>query len=232
MNSTALSEQQDRHDSGRLVVVEMWTDLGCPWCYLGTHRLQTAIERRPDADRFVIRLRSFELNPDAPRVPETIASAFMRSHGGDVEAVMRAERRIQALAHSEGLPFSLDRLNANTFDVHRVLHYANEEDRGLAFFSLVQDRHFAGEINPFDSNALARAAEAVGLPAQRVRELLASTEYGASVRADQDEARALGVTGVPFTVFDRRYAMPGAHSVEAYSEALAETSPPTTTADH
>lgn len=220
-----MSEQRDSHTAGRQVVIEMWTDLGCPWCYLGKHRLRTAIERHPDPDRFVIRLRSFELNPNAPRRPETIASAFMRSHGGDMETVRRAERQIQALAHSEGLPFSLERLNANTFDVHRVLHYANEEDRGLAFFSLVQDRHFAGEMDPFDPDELARAAETVGLSAHRVREVLASSEYGASVRSDQAEGRALGVTGVPFTVFDRRFAMSGAQSVEAYAEVLAKTVP-------
>jgi predicted DsbA family dithiol-disulfide isomerase len=207
------------------VVIELWTDLGCPWCYVGKHRLQAALERRPDADRFVIRVRSFELHPDAPRVPETIASAFRRAHGGDVEAVMQVERQIQALAQSEGLPFSLERLNANSFDVHRVLHYANEEDRGLAFFSLLQDRHFAGEITPFDADELARAAEDVGLSGQRVRQVLASSAYGPSVRADRDEGLALGVTSVPFAVFDRRYALPGAHSIETYARVLAETAP-------
>jgi predicted DsbA family dithiol-disulfide isomerase len=223
-----MSEQDDRPESSRPVIIEMWTDLVCPWCYIGEHRLQTAIGRRPDADRFVLRLRSFELDPGAPRVPETIATAFVRSHGGDAGAVTRVERHVQALANGEGLPFSLDRFNANTFDIHRVLQYANEEDRGLAFFSLVQDRYFAGEINPFDPDALARAAQAAGLSAQRVREVLASGEYGASVRADQDEGRALGVTGVPFTVFDRRYAVAGAQSVEVYSQILAETVPLTT----
>jgi predicted DsbA family dithiol-disulfide isomerase len=222
-------EQHDMHDS-RQPAVEMWTDLGCPWCYVGKHRLQTAIGRRPDADRFVVRFRSFELNPDAPRAPEAIASAFIRSHGGDVQTFQRAEQQIQALANAEGLPFSLDRLSANTFDVHRVLQYANEEHRGLAFFSLVQDRYFAGQVNPFDPGELAGAAEAAGLSARRVREVLASGEFGPQVRADEDEGRALGVTGVPFTVFDRRYAMPGAHSVEAYSQVLAEAVPLTSAA--
>ena len=217
-------------ESSRKVLVEMWTDLGCPWCYVGKHRLQTAIQHRDDADRFQIRLRSFELNPGAPRVPETIASAFMRSHGGNADTVLRAEQQIQALAHSEGLPFSLDRLNANTFDVHRVLHYANERDRGLPFFSLLQDEFFAGETNPFDPDELARAAESTGLSAARVREVLAGSEYDASVRADQDEGRALGVTGVPFTVFGRRYAIAGAQLIETYSEVLTKTVSAATTA--
>ena len=93
---------------GAPVVIELWTDLGCPWCYVGKHRLQRAIDRRPDADRFQIKLRSFELNPDAPREPESIESAFTRSHGGNAEAVLSAERRIQGIAQREGLAFSLD----------------------------------------------------------------------------------------------------------------------------
>lgn len=84
------------------VVIEMWTDLGCPWCYVGKHRLQAAIDQRPDAERFEIRLRSFELNPGAPREPETIESAFIRSHGGDAHVVLEAERRIRASRNARG----------------------------------------------------------------------------------------------------------------------------------
>jgi predicted DsbA family dithiol-disulfide isomerase len=197
------------------VEIEMWTDLGCPWCYLGKHRLQRAIEARPDADRFVIRPRSFELNPMAPREPETIEEAFIRSHGGDASFVVQAERRIQALARDEGLKFSLDRLNANTFDVHRLLHFAEEEGMGFEFFSLVQDRFFAGALNPFDAGELTAAAVSVGMAEERVREILASEEYADAVRADREEGLALGVQGVPFTVFDRRLATAGAQSVVA-----------------
>lgn len=204
------------------VVVEVWTDLGCPWCYVGKHRLREAISRRPDADRFVVKVRSFQLLPDAPREPETIESAFIRSHGGDAAGAMRAERRAQALAHGEGLPFELDRLHANTFDLHRVTHYAEESGRGLAFFSQVQDRFFAGELNPFEPGALADEAESVGLSGQRVREILAGDEYADAVRADIDEGLDLGARGVPFTVFDRRLALSGAQSVAGYASALDE----------
>lgn len=215
-----MSDQVSAVDSDRPVVIEMWSDLGCPWCYVGKHRLEQAIAERPDAERFVVKLRSFELNPGAPRTPETIESAFIRSHGGNAELVLKAERRIQALAQHEGLPFSLDRLNANTFDFHRVVHYADEAGKGLEFFSVAQDRFFAGDINPFDPEVLAQVADEVGLSGQRVREVLASDEYADAVRADSQEGRALGVQGVPFTVFDRRFAASGAQSVEAYAQVL------------
>ena len=205
------------------VVVEVWADLGCPWCYIGKHRLEEAIDRRPDADRFEVKIRSFELDPDAPHEPETIESAFIRSHGGDAAGVRAAEGRAQALSRREGLPFELDRLHANTFDLHRVLHYAEESGRGLAFFSLAQDRYFAGELNPFAADALAEAAESVGLSGTRVREILAGDDYADAVRADVQEGRELGVRGVPFTVFDRRLATSGAMTVDGYARALDET---------
>jgi predicted DsbA family dithiol-disulfide isomerase len=215
-----MSEQGEAVSLDRPVVIEVWSDLGCPWCYVGKHRLEQAIVARPDAERFVVKLRSFELNPDAPHTPETIESAFIRSHGGNAEVVLQAERGIQALAQQEGLLFSLDRLNANTFDFHRVAHYADEAGKGLEFFSLAQDRFFAGDINPFDPDALVHVAEEIGLSGQRVREVLASDEYADAVRADGQEGRALGAQGVPFTVFDRRFAASGAQSVETYARVL------------
>lgn len=214
----------ERNEAGASapVTVEVWADLGCPWCYVGKHRLEEAINRRPDADRFTVKIRSFELNPNAPRKPETIESAFIRSHGGDASAVMAAERRIQELARREGLAFNLDRLNANTFDLHRVMHYADESGQGAEFFSLVQDRYFAGDLNPFNPEALAGVAESVGLSGRRVREILAGDEYAAAVRADVQEGLELGARGVPFTVFDRRLAVSGAQTVDGYARALDE----------
>lgn len=210
-------------ETSRPVVIEVWTDLGCPWCYVGKHRLQKAIAGRADGDRFELRLRSFEVNPGAPTTPETIESAFLRSHGGDARIVEQAERRVQALAQSEGLAFSIDRLNANTFDFHRVFQFAEEQGGGLDFFSLVQDRFFAGDLDPFAVDALAAAGAEVGLSADRVREVLAGDEYADAVRADIEEGRRLGVQGVPFAVFDRRLAASGAQAVSGYAQALTQT---------
>ncbi len=208
------------------VTIEMWTDLGCPWCYVGKHRLQAAIAQRPDVARFELRLRSFELNPDAPHEPETIESAFLRSHGGDASVVLDAERRIQALAQREGLAFSLDRLNANSFDIHRVLHHAEQHGAGTAFFTTLQDQFFAGAINPFDAATLVAVAESVGLDGDRVRQVLAGDEHAEAVRADRREGAALGLTGVPFVVVDRQVAAPGAQSVAVYRQILDQVAGP------
>ncbi|ONK15112.1 DsbA family oxidoreductase [Streptomyces sp. MP131-18] len=211
---------------GAQVVIEVWSDLGCPWCYVGQHRLQVAIAQRPDADRFDVRMRSFELNPTAPQELETIEKAFIRAHGGTAAHFLRAERQIQAIARREGLAFSPDRLSASTFDLHRVVQYAGDQGRGFELFSDVQDGFFAGTLNPYDSDALAGVAESAGLDGQRVREILAGNEYADRVRADRTEGLALGATGVPFVVLDRRVAAPGAQKVPVYGQLLEQVAGP------
>ena len=211
---------------GPRVVIEVWADLGCPWCYVGKHRLQAAIARRPDADRFEIVMRSFELDPSAPREPEKNEKSFIRAHGGTADDVLRAERRMQAMAREEGLAFSLDRLNATTFDLHRVVQYANDQGRGFAFFSDIQDGFFAGTLSPYTPDTLAGVAETVGLDGQRVREILAGNEYAKRVRADRAEGLELGATGVPFVVLDRRVAAPGAQPVPVYGQLLERVAGP------
>ena len=202
------------------VTVEVWADLGCPWCYLGRHRLAEAIARRSDRDRFTVQIRSFELNPGAPRTPETIEQAFLRAHGGSAASVLEAEGRMQALAMSEGLAYAVDRSNANTFDFHRVLHLAEASGHGLAFFSYVQDQFFAGDLDPFAPGALVEAGRAVGLDEAAVRDVLDSDAFGDAVRADVAEGAALGATGVPFVVVGRRVAAAGAQSVDGYAQLL------------
>lgn len=205
------------------VVIELWSDLGCPWCYLGKHRLETAIAQRPDADRFEVRLRSYELDPHAAGEPEPILDHLARKYGGAPPQVQAMEGRVQALAAADGLPYSTDRDTANTFDVHRLQHYAADQGLGTALFGAVQDGYFAGTLNPFDTEQLTATAVALGLDADGVRAVLEGDAHADAVRADEDEGRALGATGVPFTVYGRRFATAGAQSVEGYAEVLTRT---------
>lgn len=205
------------------VTIEVWADLGCPWCYVAKHRLEAAISQRPDADRFEIVMRSFQLDPTAPRELEKNETSFLRSHpGSTADDLLRAELQMQAIANSEGLTYTVDRWNANTFDLHRVVQYAGDQRRGFAFFSEVQDRFFAGVLNPFNPESLGAVAQSVGLDGRRVREILADDEYADRVRTDRAEAVELGSTGVPFVVFDRRFGAPGAQKVAVYSQLLEQ----------
>ncbi|GAA0588865.1 DsbA family oxidoreductase [Paractinoplanes ferrugineus] len=205
--------------AGRLAV-EVWTDLGCPWCYLGIHRLRHAVDRAGPAG-ITLTLRSFELDPDASTEPMTIPEIFTRKHGLPVQAAMQAEAAMRDRAAAEGLPFSTDRLHANSFDVHRVLQLANRHGAGTAFFETVQNRFFAGEINPYDHAGLTAVAVEVGLDGEEVRAVLADDSYGQQVRRDEQRARQLGVTGVPFVLLGQRFAVAGAQSIDTYAQAIS-----------
>lgn len=161
-----------------------------------------------------------QLEPTAPREPEKNEASFIRTHGGTPAEVLRAERQMQAIAAKEGLTYVVDRLNANTYDLHRVTQFAGDHGRGFEFFAKVQDGFFAGTHNPFAPDVLAGVAESAGLPGQRVREILATGEYADRVRADHAAAVELGATGVPFVVLDRRVAAAGAQRVEVYGRML------------
>jgi predicted DsbA family dithiol-disulfide isomerase len=205
-----------------LLGLDMWTDLGCPWCYLGIHRLRHALDHLGVTDRTNLVLRSFELDPNATAEPMTIPEIFTRKHGLSARDAVQAEARIQKLAAAEGLPFSSDRLHANSFDVHRVLQLANEHGRGVEFFETVQRRYFAGQINPYEHDTLIAVAVETGLEGDVVRAALAGNGYAAQVRADENLGRSLGITGVPFVLLDQRYAIAGAQSADAYARAISQ----------
>lgn len=221
-----MKEQSAPGDHPR-IAIEMWSDLGCPWCYVGRHRLRTAIAQRPDADRFEIVMRSFPLDPEASTEPERNETSFLRTHpGATASDVQRAEAQMTQFAHTEGLDYVADRMNANTFGLHRVIQYATDQGSGSVFASAVQDGFFAGTLNPHDTQALMGVAESVGLDGARIREILASDEYADRVHSDQDEALELGATGVPFVVIDRRVAAAGAQKVSVYARMLEQVAGP------
>jgi len=202
--------------------IDLWTDLGCPWCYIGTHRLRTAIAWSGLKDRVDLVLRSFELDPDTPEEPASVADVLTGTHGATSEDAQRMDQRIQQLATAEGLPFSRERRHANTLTVHRVLQLARRHGVADPFFTALQRGHFAGTLDPFAAQTLVEVATQAGLPEREAADVIAGEAFADEVRRDEAEARALGVTGVPFTVFDRRFAVSGAQSVEVDVSALQQ----------
>lgn len=118
--------EQTTHSERSQVVVEMWADLGCQWCLIGKRRLQAAIAHRLDEDEFEVVMRSIELDPGASQKPEKNEKSFIRNHGGTAAHILRAERQMQSITRAEGLAYVVDRLVANTFELHRVFQYARE----------------------------------------------------------------------------------------------------------
>lgn len=202
--------------------LDVWTDLGCPWCYLGVHRLRHTLDELGVTERTELVPRSFELDPGAAAEPMTIPEIFTRKYGLSAQDAAQAEARIQKLAAAERLPFTSDRLHAKSFDVHRVLQLANEHGRGVEFFETVQRRYFAGQINPYEHDTLVAVAVETGLDGDVVRDVLAGNAYAERVRADEALGRSLGITGVPFVLLDQRYAIAGAQSAEEYARAITQ----------
>jgi len=201
------------------LVVELWLDIGCPWCYLGRHRLEQAIGATVPEGGVELVLRSFELNPGMPAampVPEYLAEKF----AGTVERALAADGRVAELARADGLPYTSQRLIADSFDVHRVLHLARTHGVATVMFRELQRGYFGGELNPFDPRTLVRVAEEAGVPAGETESVLSGDGYADSVREETTNASNLGITGVPFTVLGGVYAVAGAQSVEVYAEAI------------
>ncbi len=213
-----------------LLRVDLWSDLVCPWCYIGKRRLDRALEASGMDGEAEVVLRAFELDPGTPRTAAPVVEVLTRKFHASAEQVAAMESRIAGLAAAEGLPFVADRPYANTFDAHRISQLAADHGAGTTVFDALQRGLFAGTADPFDPATLRREAAAVGVPADQVDAVLQGDAYADAVRTDEALARDLGITGVPFTVFDMSVAVSGAQAtdvfVRAIETALAQRSEP------
>lgn len=202
--------------------VEIWSDVVCPWCYIGKRRFETALSEFEHADDVEIVWRSFQLNPDQPKgVREPLEESLAAKFGTSVEQVRANNQRVTALAAVEGLAYDFDRYQVvNTFDAHRVAHLAAAHGLGAEMHErLLRAQLVEGAVLD-DPETLVRVAAEIGVPEPEVRRVLASDAYAEDVKADAREAQALGGTGVPFFVIDRRYGISGAQPAEVFLNAL------------
>ena len=202
--------------------VEIWSDVVCPWCYIGKRRFEAALERFDAADSVEITWRSFQLNPDYPVGSHETHDAYLAHKLGVSPAqIEQLNQRVVALAAAEGLDYHFETyVTVNTFDAHRVTHLAKALGLGLPIHErFLRAQLVEGEILD-DPDTLVRLAAEVGVPETETRRVLASDAYAAEVRGDIEEARAIGVNGVPFFVLDRRYGISGAQPAELFLEAL------------
>jgi len=196
------------------MLVEIWSDVVCPWCYIGKRNLEAALADFAHAEEVEVRWRAYELDPHAPASREgDYAGRLARKYRTSRDEAQARINHLTATAAEAGLDLRFDRARpGNTFDAHRLLHLAAE--RGLQ--DALKERLFRAtftEGEPIsDQPTLARLAEEIGLDAGEVATVLAGDVYGAEVRADEALAARLDVTGVPFFVVDRRYALPGAQA--------------------
>jgi predicted DsbA family dithiol-disulfide isomerase len=202
--------------------VDIWSDVACPWCYLGKRRFEAALARFEHRDDVAVTWHSFELDPDAPRVSEQPAAEVLaRKYGtelGQAEA-MHAEMTERGAA--EGLEYRFDRVRGgNTFDAHRLIHHAAAHGRQDAMMERLMRAYFTEGAALGDRDTLARLAADVGLNEHEARAVLAGGRYGGAVREDERVAMRIGIRGVPYFVLGRRFGVSGAQPADALLEAL------------
>ena len=204
--------------------VEIWSDVVCPWCYIGKRRFEDAVGRFPHAADIEVVWRSFELDPSAPSDGDLgLVERLATKYGVSREEAKAMNERVSRLADDEGLAFRLDIARpGNTFDAHRLLHLAAERGVQDAVKEQLLAAYQTQGERISDLDVLARVAVAAGLDAAEVALVLAGDAYAEAVRNDEREAQQLGVRGVPFFVIDRRYGVSGAQPSDVLLAALQQ----------
>ncbi len=202
--------------------VEIWSDVACPWCYVGKRRFEAALAAFEHRDEVTVTWRSFELDPTAPRErPVDGATHLAEKYGTSRDQALAMQQRLTRVGADDGLEFRFDiARGGNTFDAHRLLHLAAAHHVQDALKErLMRAYHSEGE--PIgDPATLERLAAEVGLPPREVHDVLAGDRYAAEVRDDERTAASFGISGVPFFVADRSLAASGAQSTEIFGELL------------
>ncbi|WP_182353865.1 DsbA family oxidoreductase [Flaviflexus huanghaiensis] len=201
--------------------IDLWTDLVCPFCYIGEARLQHALKE--EGVTAEIHIRSFELDPGI-KEPVSSIDRLVQSKGMPREDVERMEGQLKEMAEGEGLTYSTDRLMGTTVPVHLLAQYANRQslETGEKFFREIQAAYFAGEINPFDDGELVDFAERCGLDRDGAAGALKDRELLNVVRGDQQIAHKLAVSGVPYILLNKKLAIPGAVAPERFRDAIRQ----------
>jgi predicted DsbA family dithiol-disulfide isomerase len=187
------------------VTVEIWSDVVCPWCYIGENRFEQALAEFPNRDQIKVVHRSFQLDPSTPRdTRETVDEMLSKKYRVSPERAAQMSNQVISVAAADGLPMRADRFTANTYDAHRLVHFATT--KGLVG----------------DTDTLVELAVEVGLDADETRKVLESDAFSAEVDADLRRAAGFGIQGVPFFVFDEKFGVSGGQAKEVFTQAITK----------
>ena len=202
--------------------VDIWSDLVCPWCYVGKRRFEKALARFSNRDEVQIVHRAFQLNPAAPR--DTTSSRremLMRKYRRSPDQVVEMDARMTQTAAAEGLEFNLEgTLTGNTFDAHQLVHLAHAHGLQDAVVERLFRAYFTEQQSLFDQQTLVELGADAGLNRDEMAAALREKRYANAVDMDIDVAHRLGVTGVPFYVINDRYGISGAQAPETFLDVL------------
>lgn len=210
----------------RKLRVDVWSDVACPWCYIGKRRIEAAIARMPSPADVEVVWRSFQLDPEAPRVRRartSYAGRLARKYGAPLEQANAMVARMTSLGAADGLSLRFDLVRpGNTFDAHRVLHLARDRGVHAAVKERLLRAYFTEGEALGNRRTLARLSAEAGLDPDEVRRVLAGDAFADAVRADEDEARQLGIHAVPFFGLGGVYGVSGAQPVDVLHDALMQ----------
>jgi predicted DsbA family dithiol-disulfide isomerase len=204
--------------------VEVWSDVVCPWCYVGKRHLEEALARFRHGDQVSVEWRSFELNPASPRrVGLSMSQILQRKYGMSEDQAEAANLRMTALAAGVGLEYHLDSVQAgNTFDAHRLIHLAATHGLGDAMKERLLAAYFSEGQPVGERSVLTKVAVDVGLDPTEVDSMLVGDDFATDVRDDESRAASMGVRGVPFFVIDEAIGVSGAQPADVLLEALEQ----------
>lgn len=214
------------NNMSKTIQVDVWSDIACPWCYIGKHRFEAGIEKfrqdHPDVEISVVS-HSFELAPDTPTDFAGSEIDFLVNHKGmsrdQVEAMLN---QMRDLAASEGIEFNFDRLrHTNTHRSHRVLHLAKAHGLQAEMKERLFRAYFTEGAEVSNPETLADLGEEVGLNRQEVIDAFNDDAYGTLVENDISRARELGINGVPFFLLEEKYGVSGAQTPDVFADVLA-----------
>jgi len=201
--------------------VDIWSDVVCPWCYVGKARFEKALSGFPHRDEVEVVYHSFELDPGYPKdLRETALTMLSRKYGMPEQQAQAADARVAGLARAEGLGFDSNRPVGNTFDLHRVIRLAHAKGVQQELLTALNQAYFAQARQVFDRDVITEIAVAAGLGKDVVTEVLDGDAYADEVRQDEQQARELGISGVPFFAFDMALGVSGAQPTETFTSAL------------
>jgi predicted DsbA family dithiol-disulfide isomerase len=201
---------------------DIWSDIVCPWCYVGKARFEKALSGFAHRDEVEVVYHSFELDPGYPadKRDETNLQMLARKFSMSAAQARQADGQVAGLAHAEGLGFEVERPIGNTFDLHRVIHLGLAKGVQRELLSAVNEAYFAQARQVFDHDVIVDVAAGAGLDADAVREVLDGDAWADEARQDEAQARQLGISGVPFFVLDMRLGVSGAQPTELFARAL------------
>lgn len=213
------------------LAVDIWSDIACPWCFIGKRRFESALASLPFRDQVDVTWHSYQLDPSLPgHYDGTEAEYLAQMKGMDPAQVSQMLAHVAGQAAGEGLAYDFDALRpANSFTAHRLLHLAAEHGVAGGLKELLLSAHFEKGLDTGSREVLRTLGEEAGIPGTAVEQVLGTEQYRDEVEADFAQARALGITGVPFFVLDMKYgisgAQPAAHFAEALTTAWQEKAP-------